>query len=184
MTFKSSLSPDAFSSKYYLFAQLLDRVKMYNKFEIDEQTGEARDEHARLEIHYAHLKSLQKGVFKYFRDDLFTFALTNIASIDKRDELLRQLDGLSVERLYALAEHLHLVPFRSKNADDKLPFDDQMLLEIIIKHMELSPSQIDELNAMPLYPTEAIIWDDNLVPIDFKVILLKYLFKLTKEKLL
>lgn len=155
-------------SKYFLLAQLLDRVKFYNKFEIDEQTGEARDEHSRLEIHYAHLKSLQKGVFKYFRDDLITFALTNIACIDKREELERQLDGLSAERLYSLAEHLHLVPFKKDNQKE-LPFDERMLLEIIIKHMELGRSQLDDLNAMPLYPTESIIWDENLVPIDFKV---------------
>lgn len=161
-------------SKYFLLAQLLDRVKFYNKFEIDEQTGEARDEHERLEIHYAHLKSLQKGVFKYFRDDLLTFALTNIACIDKRDELVRQLDGLTAERLYALAEHLHLVPYNNNQSDNdealsKLKQDERMLLEIIVKHMELGRSQLDELNAMPLYPTETIIWDENLVPIDFKV---------------
>ena len=140
---------------------------MFIKFEIDEQTGEARDQHARLEIHYAHLKSLQKGVFKYFRDDLLTFALTNIACIDKRDELLKQLDGLSAQRLYSLAQHLHLVPY--KQDDQKLPFDERMLLEIIVKHMELGDSQLDLINSMPLYPTEAIIWDENLVPIDFKV---------------
>lgn len=174
----SYLSDLVFTGRYYLFMQLLDRVKFYNKFEIDEQSGEARDEHSRLDIHYAHLKSLQKGVFKYFRDDLITFALTNIACIDKRDELVKHLDGLSRERLYALAEHLHLVPYNSNqdlsstngtNGSGKYSLDERMLLEIIIKHMELAPSQLDELNSMPLYPTETIIWDENLVPIDFKV---------------
>ena len=29
-------------------------------------------------------------------------------------------------------------------------------------------SQLDELNAMPLYPTEEIIWNENLVPNEFK----------------
>lgn len=167
-------STPAFLAKYNLFKQLLDRVKFYNKFEIDETTGEARTEHERLEIHYEHLKSLQKGVFKYFRDDLITFALTNIACIDKRDELLKHLESLPHQRLYALAEHLHLVPYNKSNNDNETTkppavlFNERMLLEVIVKHMELGQSQLDELNGMPLYPTEATIWDENLVPIDFK----------------
>ena len=33
--------------------------------------------------------------------------------------------------------------------------------------MEKRTSQLDELNAMPLYPTEDVIWNENLVPNDF-----------------
>ena len=34
--------------------------------------------------------------------------------------------------------------------------------------MERRASQLDELNAMPLYPTEQVIWDENLVPSDYQ----------------
>ena len=35
-------------------------------------------------------------------------------------------------------------------------------LELIIWHMERRSSQIEELNSIPLYPTEEVIWDENL----------------------
>ena len=95
-----------------LFNQLLQTLKFYTTFEIDDQTGEAKTEAEVLELHYEKLKSLQRGVFKYFRDDLQSFALTNIATIDKRETLVKQLDRLGVDRLYSLAEYLHLVPFK------------------------------------------------------------------------
>ena len=89
-------------------------LQFYTQFEIDDQTGEAKTEPEIEELHYDKLKRLQTGVFKYFREDLLTFSLTNIACIDKRDTLVKQLDALSQSRLYALAEYLHLVPHNAQ----------------------------------------------------------------------
>ena len=36
-----------------------------------------------------------------------------------------------------------------------------------ISEHERRPSQLEALNEMPLYPTEAIIWDENIVPMEF-----------------
>lgn len=114
------------------------------------------------------MKALQKGVFKYFKEDLLSFSLTNIATIDKRDTLIKHLDSLSQERLYALSEYLHLVPKKEEAADCSKALDKELLLELIIWHMERRSSQIDDLNAMPLFPCETVIWDENLVPTDFQ----------------
>ena len=43
-----------------LFVQLLNILKFYSGFEIDDQTGEALTETEMLELHYKELKSLQK----------------------------------------------------------------------------------------------------------------------------
>ena len=32
---------------------------------------------------------------------------------------------------------------------------------------ERRPSQLEAINATPLYPTEEILWDENVVPSDF-----------------
>lgn len=155
-------------SKNLLFKQLFDMLKFYTKFEIDDQTGEAKTESEILELHYEKLKSLQKGVFKYFREDLLTFSLTNIATIDKRETLLKQLSSLTDERLYSLAEYLHLVPLKEARTTSDLEYSKDFLIEIIIWHMQLRASQLEELNSMPLYPTEEVIWDESLVPSDYK----------------
>ena len=36
-----------------------------------------------------------------------------------------------------------------------------------ISRHERRPSQIEALNTMPLYPTEEIIWDENIVPMEY-----------------
>lgn len=145
-------------------------LKFYITFEIDDQTGEAKTDAEIEEMHYDKLKQLQKGVFKYFRDDLQIFSLTNIATIDKRETLLKQLGNLSTDRIYSLAEYLHLVPYNSKenNNETSKKFNKKLLLEIIIWHMEKRMSQLNEINSMPLFPTETMIWDENIVPSEFK----------------
>ncbi len=157
-----------------LFRQLCGTLKFYTAFEIDDQTGEAKTESQCQELHYEKLKALQKGVFKYFREDLLAFSLTNIATIDQRDTLVKHLGSLSQDRLYSLAEYLHLVPRRQDNLEDKEnsaivdEHSKELLLEMIIFHMERRSSQIDELNGLPLYPCEQVIWDENLVPTDYQ----------------
>ena len=41
---------------------------------------------------------------------------------------------------------------------------EQLLLEILVFHYEKRVSQIKRLNAMALYPTEEMIWNENVVP--------------------
>jgi intron-binding protein aquarius len=43
----------------------------------------------------------------------------------------------------------------------------QFLLETFVFRYERRISQTKRLNAMPLYPTEEIIWDENVVPSDY-----------------
>lgn len=149
-----------------LFCQLLNILKFYSGFEIDDQSGEAFTEAQMCELHYEHLKALQKGVFKYFREDLQIFSLTSIAQIDTRDKLIKFLQPLSIDRLYALAEYLHFVPLKDENHNQD-EFSKELLIEIIISHTERRESQLNELNSLPLYPNEEVIWDENIVPTDY-----------------
>ena len=144
--------------EYRLFRELFRTLKFYSTFEIDDQTGEAKSEPEVESHHYDKLKELQKGVFKYYRStELHSFSLTNIATIDQRQTLLKHLNALGHELLHSLAVYLNLVAADST-------YDKQLLIEIIIWHMERPQGHLDELNAMPLYPTEDIIWNESLVP--------------------
>ena len=40
----------------------------------------------------------------------------------------------------------------------------EFLVEVAVCRYERQKSQTEIVNAMPLYPTEAILWDDNQVP--------------------
>ena len=39
----------------------------------------------------------------------------------------------------------------------------EFLLELLVSHHERKRSQKQETKALPLYPTEAILWDENMV---------------------
>lgn len=48
--------------------------------------------------------------------------------------------------------------------EDEDPLTEELLLEILVFHYERRVSQIKRLNAMALYPTEEMIWNENVVP--------------------
>ena len=71
---------------------------------------------------------------------------------------------LSNETLHKIAAHLSLAPAPSLNGPC---FTSAVLLELLICHHERRPSQLEAINSMPLYPTEDILWDENVVPSEF-----------------
>lgn len=46
-------------------------------------------------------------------------------------------------------------------------YDPALLLEVLVSRHCRRPSQLQALNASPLYPTEEILWDENVVPYDY-----------------
>jgi len=57
-----------------------------------------------------------------------------------------------------------LCAFRLVAEDDPWAEDPEFLIEVVVSKYERRKSQTDTVNAMPLYPTEAILWDENQVP--------------------
>ena len=48
--------------------------------------------------------------------------------------------------------------------DDPWAADSAFLVEVAVSRFERQKSQTEIVNAMPLYPTETILWDENQVP--------------------
>jgi intron-binding protein aquarius len=147
-----------------LFSQLLDMLKFYARFEISDETGDPLNDKDMMQIHYNRITSLQLAVFAKY-PEMRKFALTTVASIDDRENLANHFKDLSKETLYDVAEYLFLVPAKATvNLED---FDRNFLAELLISRHEKRDSQLQELNEMPLYPTEDIIWNQNIVPGEF-----------------
>jgi len=87
---------------------LLQILRFYQGFEINDYTGSALTDEDMLKIHYEKMKFLQAITFKHF-PELKKIALASIASIDSRDNLNKQLSQLSDKRLREFAEQLHLL---------------------------------------------------------------------------
>ncbi|KAL5463485.1 hypothetical protein EMCRGX_G032381 [Ephydatia muelleri] len=149
----------------HLCKQLLERVKFYAGFEINDQTGTALTDHKMTEHHYDKIISLQKAAFKLF-PQLKPFSLSNVASVDTRESLRKHFGALDNKTLHEIAAHLSLVPSPSID-DGSATFTSAFLLELLICHHERRSSQLEAINSMPLYPTEDVLWDENVVPSEY-----------------
>ena len=158
---KCSLSLLSKRDEGKLFNELLDQLRFYARFEISDESGDPLDDKQMMALHYDRITSLQKAVFSKF-PEMRKFALATVASIDDRENLIKHFEGLSKETLYDIAEYLFLVP--EKSADNLELYTHKFLLELLISRHEKRDSQLQALNEMPLYPTEEIIWDENIVP--------------------
>ncbi|XP_075145338.1 RNA helicase aquarius [Haematobia irritans] len=149
-----------------LFGQLLDMLKFYSRFEINDVTGDSLTDHDMTQIHYKKITSLQRAAFAKF-PDLKLFALSNVANVDSRDSLERHFGSLDGKALKQIASFLNLVPDKLEPPFDWHRLDEEFLKELLITRHERRCSQLDALNEMPLYPTEDIIWDENVVPTEY-----------------
>ncbi|XP_034941084.1 RNA helicase aquarius [Chelonus insularis] len=150
-----------------LFGQLLEMLKFYARFEISDTTGDTLTDHDMTQFHYEKITSLQKAVFAKF-PDLRNFALANVASVDTREALQKHFGSLSQEKLKAVACYLNLVPPDERANDENwYRLDMDFLQELLISRHERRASQLEELNEMPLYPTEEVIWNESIVPTEY-----------------
>ncbi|XP_052775236.1 RNA helicase aquarius-like [Mya arenaria] len=147
-----------------LFTELLEMLKVYAEFEIDEGTGEALTVHDRIDKHYDRVLALQKVAFKHF-PDLHQFAITNVASVDTRQALEKYFSPLSANALHEVLYRINMLPALDDGQES--PFDKNFMLELLIREHERKKSQLEQINEMPLYPTEDVIWDENIVPTEY-----------------
>ncbi|XP_037087891.1 RNA helicase aquarius-like [Pollicipes pollicipes] len=150
-----------------LFVQLLDMLAFYSRFEINDQTGDPLSDRDMMQLHYSRITSLQVASFSKF-PGLRQFSLSNVASVDTREQLTKQFGGLTNRQLHEVAAFLALLPDPPAQADAEKPqYETELLLEMLVSRHERRTSQLQALNEMPLYPTEAIIWDSNVVPSEY-----------------
>jgi Intron-binding protein aquarius N-terminus len=60
--------------------------------------------------------------------------------------------------------YLRFPPHRLVRDSDAWAADETFLREVLLTAFERRRFQTEVINAMPLYPTEAVLWDENQVP--------------------
>ncbi|XP_055625875.1 RNA helicase aquarius [Toxorhynchites rutilus septentrionalis] len=163
---RCSMAPLLQRDEGNLFAQLLDMLKFYARFEINDETGDPLTDHDMTQLHYSKIKALQKAAFAKF-PDLRMFALSNVANVDTRESLEKHFGALDGKSLKQIACYLNLVPEELTPPFDWHRLDEPFLRELLISRHERRVSQLESLNEMPLYPTEEIIWNENIVPTEY-----------------
>ena len=142
-----------------LFSQLVDLLRFYAAFPIHDHTGDALPEEAVTSAHYERLQALQRLFFKHV-PKLRELSLANCGALEKRDVLARELKALTPEELAALVTR----QLRLLAPDDPWAGDPAFLTEVVIAAYERRKPLAETVNAMPLYPTEAVLCDAAQVP--------------------
>ncbi|VDD93074.1 unnamed protein product [Enterobius vermicularis] len=151
-----------------LFCQLVSMLRFYQRFEIDDINGEALSASELLEV-FEKFRAFVADFCSLFSDTMREFYSVNVNACDSRKALVKQFGSMSVKDLRKFAVCLHLLSDEKiidDSGDSHDHYSHEYLTEIIISHCERNINQLQQLNEQPLYPTEKVIWDENLVPYD------------------
>ena len=72
-------------------------LKFYCGFEINDHTGSALTDREMSDKHYESITSLQRAVFKNYKNDALDFVMGNVASVDTRESLKKCFKKLRLE---------------------------------------------------------------------------------------
>uniref|UniRef100_A0A7N2M6F9 Intron-binding protein aquarius n=1 Tax=Quercus lobata TaxID=97700 RepID=A0A7N2M6F9_QUELO len=136
-----------------LFAQLVDLLQFYEKFEINDHVGTQLTDDEVLQSHYDRFQSFQLLAFKKI-PKLRELALANIGAINKRADLSKKLSKLPPMDLRDLVCH------KLKLISEEDPWSERVdfLIEVMVSFFEKQQSQKEAINALPLYPNEQITY--------------------------
>eukprot|EP01117_Protostelium_nocturnum_P000116 TRINITY_DN1019_c0_g1_i4.p1 TRINITY_DN1019_c0_g1~~TRINITY_DN1019_c0_g1_i4.p1 ORF type:complete len:1386 (-),score=536.20 TRINITY_DN1019_c0_g1_i4:27-4184(-) len=143
-----------------LFNQLLDMLRFYQNFEVDDITGRELNEEEVDAKECSKIKDLQRVLFTNF-PNMKELAFSSVSTFQEPSKFRNKLKDFTEEELKTLAKHLGL--FSEENNGEN-PTSDELLKDRIVETFQKRLSQLHAVNEMALYPTEGLLWNDNAIP--------------------
>lgn len=160
----ASLSAMFNAEENRLLRDLFALFSHYTHFIVDDQTGIQQTKTQAYDQHCARLANLQRIALKHFKDKLAVLALSNYASIDKREELESILMPLFDEEITQLATLLDL---RTSYPDSTgLAVGRKLLVEVLVSTFERRKTFQETARDMSVLPTEQSLFDESLLRTD------------------
>ncbi|KAM0274435.1 hypothetical protein ACHAQH_007843 [Verticillium albo-atrum] len=134
----------------------------YTYFTIDDQTGTQLSQTEAYEKHCVAIGRLQRVCMKHFQEKLLVLALSNVGSIDQREDLAALLEPLprpELERLAGLLSLRTSYPAGLESVFDK----DNFLVEILLSTYERRKTFQQTAQNLSLVPTENSLFESNLI---------------------
>ncbi|KAI9820245.1 MAG: hypothetical protein M1827_005867 [Pycnora praestabilis] len=144
-----------------LLRDLVNLLRHFVFFTIDDNTGLQYSPTEAYENHSATLAQLQRIVLKHFKSKLTILALSNYASIDQRDELEGHLSSLDDVELTELCILLGFRTSYPKFAD--IVVDRPLLIEIIVNAHERRKTFQEVVREFSILPTETTLFETTLL---------------------
>ncbi|KAI1274811.1 hypothetical protein F5Y07DRAFT_372295 [Xylaria sp. FL0933] len=136
----------------------------YVHFSIDDQSGAQYSRTEAYDRHCVELGKLQRVALRHFKEKLTVLALSNYASIDKRNELENLLEVLTDNELIKL---LSLLELRiSYPESTNIVLDRQFLMEVLLSTFEKRKTFQETARDLSILPTEDSLFDQSLLRTD------------------
>ena len=149
-----------------LVQHLLRKIHVLLEFPI---TDDGLNEHLSkvdvISMHHTRATILQKMAYRHYPRDLQQVIYAGVGLLCdgrngyKNSYLERSFVGFSDEDLLHLLYRMRLIHHK----DDK-NYTRNFLLEVLANALCIPPYPTDQLKALPLYPTETVLWDHNIIP--------------------
>eukprot|EP01069_Polyplicarium_translucidae_P006192 Polyplicarium_translucidae@DN2920_c2_g1_i1.p1 len=177
-----------------LFRQLLDILVFYERFEINDETGEPLSSGELTERHYRAMHRFQVICFKQSQlcaareaedppadeidsaekpsEMLKRVALGAIADLDTPSALRSLLDKLPDDVLVSVAQGATIIDgeleacIKTETAGSKWHPGNarELLAEIVVHRLSRRVDQLRQISDSPLFPTDDVLWDPSFVP--------------------
>jgi intron-binding protein aquarius len=144
-----------------MLRDLYNLLRHYTCFPIDDHTGRQLSAPESAEAHASNLARLQRTALKHFKEKLTLLSLSNHGLLAQREELKGLLEPLSDAEIQELVNCLGLRAEYPKAAG--IEATRAFLLEILLLQHEKSTTFRDSLQAMPILPTESILYEASFL---------------------
>jgi intron-binding protein aquarius len=153
------------SSDKELLEQLVAILDHYMHFEVDDHTRRALTVQETNDLSNAKIHQLQQVAYTHFNDDLKDLVFCSVGELSKRESLMNSIQVLDSDQLIDLAMKLSILTEKDLSADSPLEITDEFVIDLLMDSLLPRTRQIDELNMIPLYPTETLLWDTHQLPL-------------------
>ena len=154
---------DGRNSEMRNLKSMLECLRFYLFFELNEETGEYLSNSSILQNHYENINKMQKIAYHLFPEKISRIYLKNISLIDNRENLKDMLDCLEGNELYNFIKHLNLLTYKDEFYSKKK----ELIYEIFLNKYERKLTVLENINNMSLYPNEKLIWDKESIPEEY-----------------
>lgn len=155
------LSPIYKDSKHQLFRDLVAQLEDYLYFAVNSYTSAPLSDAELHQIHCQGLARLQRVALENFKEKLTVLALSNYASIDKREELVELLSDLTDEETTKLCDLLYLRTSYPEGIN--VPLDRTFFIEVLVQTFQERQSFVEQARNLTVYPNEVRFLTSNIL---------------------
>jgi hypothetical protein len=145
-----------------LTRQMLRRIDQLLTFPIKDANHEHLSKADVMSMYHSRATVLQKMAHRHFPLKLQHVIHAGVGLLCARQQknsyLERSFAGFAEQNLQKLLYLMRLID------SDSDPVDKEIMLKVLAHHLSIAPYPMEQLKAFPLYPTESLLWDINIIP--------------------